>query len=99
MSSRLIRLYLLVFGSAWLSSPVSAVESATAVRLIYQEYEQGVEPYQVSYTISGEHMRIDDATDQSGFIVLDYLVIGRPITQAKDPVQKLLTINSEISQL
>ena len=29
----------------------------------------------------------------------DYLVIGRPITQADDPVQKLLTINSEISQL
>ena len=29
----------------------------------------------------------------------DYLVIGRPITQADDPVQKLLTINSEISRL
>ena len=29
----------------------------------------------------------------------DYLVIGRPITQADDPIQKLLTINSDISQL
>jgi len=29
----------------------------------------------------------------------DYLVIGRPITQADDPVSVLLTINSEISQL
>ena len=29
----------------------------------------------------------------------DYLVIGRPITQADDPIQKLLTINSEISRL
>jgi len=29
----------------------------------------------------------------------NYLVIGRPITQAKAPLQKLLTINSEISQL
>jgi orotidine-5'-phosphate decarboxylase len=29
----------------------------------------------------------------------DYLVIGRPITQADDPGQKLLTINSEISRL
>jgi len=29
----------------------------------------------------------------------DYLVIGRPITQANDPAQKILTINSEISQL
>ena len=29
----------------------------------------------------------------------DYLVIGRPITQAEDPVQKLLTLNSEISRL
>lgn len=29
----------------------------------------------------------------------DYLVIGRSITQAEDPVQTLLTINSDISQL
>jgi orotidine-5'-phosphate decarboxylase len=29
----------------------------------------------------------------------DYLVIGRPVTQAQDPLQKILTINSEISQL
>jgi len=29
----------------------------------------------------------------------DYLVIGRPITQANVPAQKILTINSEISQL
>jgi len=29
----------------------------------------------------------------------DFLVIGRPVTQAQDPLQKILTINSEISQL
>ncbi len=29
----------------------------------------------------------------------DFLVIGRPITQSDDPVQKLLTINSEIARL
>lgn len=29
----------------------------------------------------------------------DYLVIGRPITQAHAPLQKILTINSDISQL
>ena len=29
----------------------------------------------------------------------DFLVIGRPITKSDDPVQKLLTINSEIARL
>ena len=49
----------------------------------------------------------DDADDQKRIVSpvdavrqgSDYLVIGRPITQADDPVQKLLTINSDISQL
>ncbi len=55
----------------------------------------------------GIRLPTDDAGDQKRIVTpadavrqgSDYLVIGRPITQADDPVQKLLTVNSEISQL
>ncbi len=55
----------------------------------------------------GIRLPTDDAGDQKRIVSpedavrqgSDYLVIGRPITQADDPVQKLLTINSEISRL
>ena len=55
----------------------------------------------------GIRLPTDEADDQKRIVSpvdaitqgSDYLVIGRPITQAGDPVQKLLTINSEISQL
>jgi len=53
----------------------------------------------------GIRLPADDAGDQKRIVSptdavrqgSDYLVIGRPITQADDPGQKLLTINSEIS--
>ncbi|NNL07216.1 MAG: orotidine-5'-phosphate decarboxylase [Gammaproteobacteria bacterium] len=55
----------------------------------------------------GIRLPTDDAGDQKRIVTpvdairqgSDYLVIGRPITQADDPVQKLLTINSDISRL
>ena len=55
----------------------------------------------------GIRLPTDEADDQKRIVSpvdaitqgSDYLVIGRPITQAEDPIQKLLTINSEISQL
>ena len=55
----------------------------------------------------GIRLPTDEAGDQKRIVSpadaisqgSDFLVIGRPITQAGDPVQKLLTINSEISQL
>jgi len=53
----------------------------------------------------GIRLPTDDAGDQKRIVSpvdavrqgSDYLVIGRPITQADDPGQKLLTINSDIS--
>ena len=55
----------------------------------------------------GIRLPADDAGDQKRIVSpvdavrqgSDYLVIGRPITQADDPGQKLLTINSEIARL
>ena len=55
----------------------------------------------------GIRLPTEDAGDQKRVVTpvdairqgSDYLVIGRPITQADDPIQKLLTVNSEISQL
>lgn len=55
----------------------------------------------------GIRMPTDDAGDQKRIVSptdavrqgSDYLVIGRPITQSDDPIKKILTINSDISQL
>ncbi len=55
----------------------------------------------------GIRMPTDDASDQKRIVSptdavrqgSDYLVIGRPITQSDDPIKKILTINSDISQL
>lgn len=47
---------------------------------------------------AGDQKRIVSPQDAIG-LGADYLVIGRPITQAEDPVRKLLTINSEIARL
>jgi hypothetical protein len=59
---------------AWLlislSTPAGASESKNAVKLIYQEQEEGVDPYLATFTVSGEHIRIDDS-DSSGYIVFD----------------------------
>ena len=66
-----IGLYLGVLGWVTVSAPGIADESARGVTLVYQEYEQGVEPYRVTYTISDDYLRIDDASDESGFIVFD----------------------------
>jgi len=48
-----------------------ADETVDAVKLSYQEFEEGVEPYRVSYTVSGRFVRIDDESDSSGYIVYD----------------------------
>ena len=50
---------------------VMADETVDAVKLSYQEFEEGVEPYRVSYTVSGKFVRIDDESDSSGYIVYD----------------------------
>lgn len=54
-----------------LYSAVYAAESVNAVKLTYQEQEQGVDPYVVTYTISSEFLRIDDEADNSGYIIYD----------------------------
>lgn len=54
-----------------LSSTVYAAESVNAVKLTYQEQEQGVDPYVVTYTMSSEFLRIDDEVDNSGYIIYD----------------------------
>jgi hypothetical protein len=39
--------------------------------LYFKESEAGVEPYDVRYLISGEHLRIDDAKDDSDYLLFD----------------------------
>lgn len=55
----------------YLSPGAMAGTTVEAVKLSYQEFEQGIDPYRVSYTVSGEFLRIDDESDSSGYIVYD----------------------------
>ena len=48
-----------------------AANQVDSVKLRYQEIEQGVEPYEVVYTVSDDYIRVDDESDSSGFIVFD----------------------------
>ena len=76
----------------------SAQESAALKSLLGREF---------LLVTPGIRLPTDDAGDQKRIVSpvdavtkgSDYLVIGRPITQADDPVHKLLTINSDISRL
>lgn len=55
----------------YVSAPVNASEADKAVKLVYQEQEQGVDPYPVTYTVSSDYIRIDDDSDNSGYILFD----------------------------
>ena len=45
--------------------------AADAVRLTYMETEEGIDPYRVTYTVTERFIRIDDESDNSGFIIFD----------------------------
>jgi len=67
--------FLTVYISAWLlislSTAAGASEAVNAVKLAYQEQEEGVDPYLVTFTVSSDYIRIDDDSDNSGYIVFD----------------------------
>ena len=71
MKSALFRIAISSCLSLLAASVAGAEELTKVVRLVYQEFEQGVEPYAVTYTVSSNHLRIDDESDDSGFIVFD----------------------------
>ena len=48
-----------------------AGEAVDATKLTYMELEQGIDPYRVTYTIASDFIRIDDHSDDSGYIVYD----------------------------
>lgn len=50
---------------------INAAEQTKAVRLDYQEFEESVEPYKVTYTVTSDYIRIDDESDNSGYILFD----------------------------
>ena len=50
---------------------VNANDDLAAVKLSYQEMEQGTDIYKVTYTVSGRFLRIDDESDESGYILYD----------------------------
>jgi hypothetical protein len=54
-------------------SLVYADNSSKGTKLVYLEREQGVDPYYVTYTVTSDFIRIDDASDTSGYIVFNVL--------------------------
>lgn len=50
---------------------VNANDDLAAVKLSYQEIEQGTDAYNVIFTVSDRFLRIDDESDDSGYIVYD----------------------------
>ena len=42
-----------------------------AFKLVYQVMEEGVDPYVVNYYITDTHIRIEDTSDDSGYIIFD----------------------------
>ena len=71
MRIRFFTIYI-VYGACLLfSSSVNANDSVAAVKLIYQELEQGIEPYVLTYTVSSDYVKIEDEADTSGYIIYD----------------------------
>ena len=50
---------------------VNANDDLAAIKLSYQEMEQGTDTYKVIFTVSDRFLRIDDESDNSGYIVYD----------------------------
>ena len=50
---------------------VMASDKQSAYQLIYDEKEQGTDFYAVKYTITDNHIRIDDDNSDSGYILFD----------------------------
>jgi hypothetical protein len=68
---RLFTIYSVYGACLLLSSSVHASESIAAVKLTYQELEQGIEPYVLTYTVSSDYVKIEDEADTSGYILYD----------------------------
>ena len=71
MNSKFIPVNILAWLLIILSIPAGANEAINAVKLVYQEQEEGVDPYLVTFTVSSDFVRIDDESDNSGYIVFD----------------------------
>ena len=50
---------------------ISGFARAASWELIFKEEEPGVEPYLTRMTVTDHHLRIDDLSDDSGFILFD----------------------------
>ena len=71
MSINILPVYIVAGLSILFSSQAGTNEAENAVKLVYQEQEEGVDPYLVTFTVSGDYIRIDDDSDNSGYIIFD----------------------------
>jgi len=66
-----VKTTLILISAFLVLSIAAAAQQSQAVRLYYQEYEPAVAPYRVTYTVTDDHMRIDDDSDRDSYIVFD----------------------------
>ena len=71
MKSRYVGVFFMCLTGLILSSSLHAGETVDAKKLTYMEQEQGIGPYRVTYTVTGKFIRINDHSDDSGYIVYD----------------------------
>ncbi len=71
MKNKLVTIFIFNCVCACLTSSANANEMTNAVKLTYQEIEESIDPYIVTYTVSSNHIRIDDESDSSGYIIYD----------------------------
>ena len=90
MKGRLVTGMGVLLAQLCLIPALSAGETVNAVKLSYQEFERDIDPYKVSYTVSSDFLRIDDESDDSGYIVYD--VRGNRIYSVSHYDQSILVI-------
>ena len=71
MNTKFLPVYIMAWLLILLSSPAGANETEKAVKLVYLEQEEGVDPYVVTFTVSSDYLRIDDDSDNSGYVLFD----------------------------
>ena len=73
----------------------SAQEAVMLKQLCGQDFKLVTPGIRPSFAVQGDQRRVMTPSDaiQAG---VDYLVIGRPITQAKDPIEALTLIEQEL---
>ena len=80
-------------------SPMEAAELRQQFAQPFCLVTPGIRPLVVAGAVAGDDQRRVMSAAQAVYAGADYLVVGRPITQADDPLAALQLLNTEICNL